>query len=153
MYIGLPQEHYYYAFDHGPVHFVVLDAGEDKIDTNREYSGLVDFASYRREQAEWLRAHVRTDDFCKAQYRVVICHMPFASKDAADPDRHSEKGVFTGMEDAYEQFGEVLENARVDLMLSGHMHVAAVIPAQPPRHNYPVVIGGGNKGNGRTIRE
>jgi predicted MPP superfamily phosphohydrolase len=150
-YIGLPRQRYYYSFDHGPVHFIVLDAGEDKIDSHREYYGLVDFARYRREQGEWLKAHVKTDAFQAAKYRIVICHMPFPSKVAADPNRYSEKGVFVGMADAYEQFGETLETAGIDMMLSGHMHFASLILAEPPRHSYPIVQGGGNKGNSRTV--
>ncbi|HWQ91374.1 MAG TPA: metallophosphoesterase family protein [Clostridia bacterium] len=150
-YIGLPQERYYYAFDHGPVHFVVLDSGEDKIDSHREYHGLVDFARYRRDQGRWLKAHVQTDAFRRAKYRVVISHMPFPYKNAADPSRYPEKSVFIGMADAYEQFGQTLEQAGIDLMLSGHMHFAEVIPAEPPRHSYPIVIGGGHQGEGRTL--
>jgi acid phosphatase type 7 len=150
-YMGLPKGNFYYSFDHGPVHFIVLDAGEDKTDTHKEYNGLVDFSHYRREQGEWLKAHVREDSFRRAKYRIVICHMPFPSKQAADPSRHSEQNVFVGMAEAYEQFGPTLETAGIDLMLSGHTHAAALIPAEPPRHSYPIVQGGGNKGDGRTL--
>ena len=150
-YIGLPDSRYYYSFTHGSVHFIVLDAGEDKIDAHREYSGLVDFTQYRREQAEWLKAEVRTEAFQRAKYRVVICHMPFASKRAADPEHHSEKNVFLGMAEAYEQFGQLLESAGTDLMLSGHTHFAALIKPEEARHSYPIVQGGGNKGQSRTI--
>lgn len=150
-YMGLPDGHYYYAFSHGPVRFVVLDAGEDKRDSQREYSGLVAFSDYRRQQAQWLKEEVRGAAFRQATYRIVICHMPFASRLAADPDSHSEKGVFTGMADAFDQFGQTLESAGIDLMLSGHMHVATIIPPEPPRHSYPVVIGGGSQAQSRTV--
>jgi predicted MPP superfamily phosphohydrolase len=150
-YIGLPGERYYYSFDHGPVHFVVLDTGEDKIDGHREYHGLVDFSRYRREESEWLKQHVREDVFRRAKYRVVICHMPFPSQAAADPAHYSEPNVFLGMAEDYELFGRTLESAGVDLMFSGHTHSAALIPPEPPRHSYPILQGGGNKGDGRTL--
>lgn len=150
-YMGLPQGRYYYAFDHGPVHFIVLDAGEDKTDSHREYHGLVDFSRYRRQQAEWLKTHVQSDAFKQARFRVVICHMPFPSKAAADPSLYPEKSAFTGMKDAYECFGQTLEVSGIDLMLSGHMHLAAVIPAETGRHSYPIVQGGGNIDDGRTL--
>ena len=150
-YMGLPEGRYYYSFDRGPVHFVVLDAGEDKIDSSPEYSGLVDFSRYRREEGAWLKAHVRENAFRRAKYRVVICHMPFARNQAPGHTRPSERDVFLGMPQAYEQFGQTLESAGVDLMLSGHIHAAAVIQPEAPRHSYPIVQGGGNKGDSRTL--
>jgi acid phosphatase type 7 len=150
-YMGLPNERYYYSFDHGMVHFIVLDAGEDKMDGSPEYSGLVDFSRYRREQGEWLKAHVRESSFKRAKFRVVICHMPFPRDMGSRHARPGEKNVFLGMPDAYEQFGHTLEKAGIDLMLSGHVHSAAVIPPEPPRHSYPIIQGGGNKGDARTL--
>ena len=38
---------FYYSFDNGPVHFVILDCGEDKPDNNRYYYGMADYDSYR----------------------------------------------------------------------------------------------------------
>lgn len=150
-YLGAPGSRYFGAFDQGPVHFVVLDTGEDKIDGHREYSGMVDFSRYRREEGEWLRHEVQSEAFRRAKYRVVLCHMPFPSARAADPERHAEKGVFLGMADAFEQFGVTLEAAGIDLMFCGHTHTAAVIAPEPGRHSYPVLQGGGPKGDGRTV--
>ncbi len=151
LYIGLPEGRYYYTFTHGPVHFLVLDAGEDKIDASPEYSGLVDFSQYRRKQAEWLKAAVRREEFQRAKYRVVICHMPFASQRAAEGMLPSENTVFLGMAETFGLFGSALESAGVDLMISGHTHSAAIIPPESARHSYPIVQGGGNKGQARTV--
>ena len=49
-YIATPNGKFYYSFDAGPVHFVVLDTGEDKEDSHPAYSGLTDFTGYREEQ-------------------------------------------------------------------------------------------------------
>lgn len=150
-YLALPENRYYYTFDHGPAHFIVLDTGEDKLDSYPVYAGLVDFSRYRREQGEWLKAAVRTEAFRRAKLRVVICHMPFASGEAADPARYKEPNTFLGMADAFENFGATLEAAGVDLMISGHMHRAAIVQPDPGRHSYPIVQGGGSRITDRTI--
>lgn len=150
-YIAMPEERYYHAFTQGPVHFLVLDTGEDKIDAHREYSGLVDFFRYREEQGQWLKRAVQSDAFRRAKYRVVIAHMPFPDSSSNNPDGHGEKGVFLGSTDAYKHFGTTLEEAGVDVMFSGHRHRAAIIEAEPGRHSYPIIQGGGNKGEGRTL--
>ncbi len=150
-YLASPTGRYYFAFDHGPVHFIVLDAGEDKRDSQREYGGLVDFSRYRREQAEWLKAEVKTKAFHRAKFRVVLCHMPFPSKEAADPARYDQPSTFVGMADAFECFGPTLDKTGVDLMLSGHMHKPEIIPAEAGRHRYAIVLGGGPKGDNRTL--
>ena len=150
-YIGMLQERYYGAFDYGPVHFLVLDTGEDKIDGHREYGGLVDFARYREEEGRWLKTAVQSEAFRRAKYRVVIAHMPFPTAAANNADGHGEKGVFLGMGDAYQNFGPTLEAAGIDIMFCGHKHAAEIYEAEAGRHTYPIVQGGGNKGVGRTL--
>src|SRR5690606_8045725 len=54
-YLALPGGEFYYTFEQGPVFFIVLDTGEDKLDSSPEYSGLVDFFPYRREEGKWLK--------------------------------------------------------------------------------------------------
>lgn len=150
-YLGLPNNRYYFTCDQGPIHFIVLDAGEDKVDDHREYNGLADFYRYRREQGEWLKAAVQTEAFRRAKYRVVLVHMPFPLGYSEEAMRKAEKGGFLGMADAFANFGPTLDAAGVDLMISGHTHRAAIIQAEAGRHQYPILIGGGNKGEGRTI--
>ena len=45
----------YFTFRYGPVSAVVIDSGEDKADDHYEYSGLVDFESYRQQEFDWLK--------------------------------------------------------------------------------------------------
>ncbi len=70
--------HPYYAFNHGGVHFVALDSGEDKPDGNKEYAGLVEFASFREAQTHWLRADLESDAARNARYRIILSHQPMA---------------------------------------------------------------------------
>jgi hypothetical protein len=143
-YVDLPEGRHFRSFDQGAVHFTILDSGEDKVDQSPEYSGLVDFAQYRREQAEWLASEVETEAFQRAKYRVVFSHMPF-------PSAGTGQGDFRGMEDCFERFGAILNNAGISMMISGHIHSPAIIQAEEDRHNYPIVRGGGPKGDRRTI--
>ncbi len=149
-YVSSPNGRYFYSFDHGPVHFIVLDTGEDKTDSHVEYSGLVDFTSYRREEAEWLKSDVKTPAFQRARFRVVFAHMPFPAAPA--PQRAgAAPSPFTGMADDFQYFGAILNQAGIDMMISGHTHNAAIIDAEPGRHSYPIVRGGGPKDQGRTL--
>lgn len=144
-YLALPGGEFYYTFEQGPVFFIVLDTGEDKLDSSPEYSGLVDFFPYRREEGKWLKRVVQSPEFKRAKFRVVLCHMPFPSKASTQSDK------FLGMPDAFENFGETLENAGVDLMISGHMHEADIIQPEAGRHSYPIVVGGGPRNETRTV--
>lgn len=150
LYLASPNGRFFYSFDHGPVHFVVLDTGEDKVDTNPAYSGLVDFQRYRREEGEWLKAEVETEAFRKAKYRVVFAHMPFPAA-PRNPAPNNQPGPGNGMEDAYQNFGATLNAAGIDMMISGHIHAAAIIGPEPGRHSYAIVRGGGPEDQTRTV--
>ncbi len=64
----------YYTFDFGSLSAVVLDPGEDKADDHAEYSGLVDFSSYRQKQSDWINS-LDKDDFT-GRYKIVFSHYP-----------------------------------------------------------------------------
>lgn len=100
---------FYGSFDHGPVHFVVMDGGEDKPDDSPVYAGLADFDRYRREQAEWLKAEIRTESFKKAVFRVAIIHFPLY-----------RKGY--GPEQLTRLWGPIFNEGGLDVVLSGHEH-------------------------------
>lgn len=148
-YLDSPGGRYYYSFDQGPVHFIVLDAGEDKPDTDREYFGFADFHPYRLEQAAWLKDEVKSPAFQRAKYRVVLVHMPFPQVMSAGASE-TERRELEGMMDPNNAFGEILEASGIDLMISGHMHIPEIIAPQAG-HNYPIVQGGGPDGKGRTV--
>lgn len=109
-YLAGPEGKFYYAFTYGPIRFIVLDSGEDKPDTDVEYSGLVDFDNYILEQKEWLARELESPEFRAASFRVVLSHIPFG------------KGSWYGSERLRKQLLPLLESVRIDLMLSGHNH-------------------------------
>ncbi len=138
-YFAYPHQKYYFSFDRGPIHFVVLDSGEDKPDDSVEYGGLSAFDSYRLRQAKWLENEITSDAFKKAKFRVLLIHIsPYHS------------GDWHGTMHCREVFGPILNRASIDLQLSGHTH--RYMMHEPDKdHNYPIVIGGGPLEGKRTL--
>ena len=133
-YLDFAENTYYFAQTIGPVRFVVLDGGEDKPDTSTEYSGLVDFDSYRYKELEWLKREVEGNEFQNAPFKVVIIHMPIIE---------NEKNWY-GMSFLAQHFGPVLKEAGIDLMISGHTHRNAWIDSDKSGFGYPVLISSNN---------
>ena len=101
----------------GDIMVVMLDCGEDKSDQHSVYAGLTDFDSYRTEQAEWLKKLVKTKEYRKAKYRIVISHFPLVVD-----ERFKLEKIWEGWYDASAKFLPILNKAKVDLLVSGHTH-------------------------------
>ncbi len=123
--------HLYYLFRRGPICFVVLDSGEDKPDSDIEYSGIVNMDYYRSEQAEWLKQALQQPEYKSAPYKVVICHMP-------------PFGGWHGEKDIAEKFIPLLNEAGAQIMLSGHLHRHVKAPAVAANHHFPVLVNSNN---------
>ncbi|RAV31010.1 purple acid phosphatase family protein [Sinomicrobium soli] len=129
---------YYFSFRQGPVHFIVLDSGEDKEDDHPEYHGLVAFDPYREQQAVWLDQELEQVRASGARYCVVLMHIP---------PYHS--GDWHGTMHCRKLFGPLFEKYKVDMVISGHTHRWGIHPPDND-HGYPIVIGGGPKTGSRT---
>lgn len=108
-YFSPSQEHIYYMKRVGPVCFIALDSGEDKPDTDMEYYGINVYDQYRDEQADWLREVVKSEEFKSAPFKIVTCHIP-------------PVGGWHGDREVLKKFVPILNEAGVDVMLSGHTH-------------------------------
>ncbi len=124
-YFQTPTKELYYMFRQGPVCFVVLDCGEDKPDSDMEYSGIVAFDSYRTKQAAWLKEALKQDVFRDAPYRVVVVHMP-------------PFGGWHGEQEIADKFVPLLEEAGIDVMLCGHLH-RHVFKKAGDGQNFPII--------------
>lgn len=116
----------YYIVRHGPVCFVVLDSGEDKPDSDIEYYGITDYDNYRTQQMEWLKSALRQKEFVEAPFKVAICHIP-------------PRNAWHGDKEVLEKFVPLLNDAKIDLMLSGHLHRYINMPADKQVY-FPVII-------------
>ncbi len=121
----------YYLVRRGPICFVVLDCGEDKPDSDIEYSGIVNMDHYRSEQAEWLKEALKRPEYVSAPYKVVICHMP-------------PFGGWHGEVEIAEKFVPLLNEAGAQVMLSGHLHRHMKVGANPSGHKFPVLVNSNN---------
>lgn len=131
---------FYYSFRLGPVHFIILDTGEDKPDTDKAYNGLVAFDSYREAQASWLEKQMQAPEYKNAPFRVVMMHIPTY-----------ESGDWHGTMHCRKLFDPLFNKGEIDLLISGHTHKYGTYKADPKTHNYPIVIGGGPKDEKRTV--
>jgi len=119
----------YFSFDHGGVHFIVLDSGEDKEDSHQYYNGLVDFQNFRRQQAEWLKADLAGAACRGANFRIVISHIP------------PRGGKGFAIEDVSRNFESLINQAGIDLWLSGHTHRFQRVDPDPAQNAYQLIIG------------
>lgn len=133
-YLDFPDNRYFSAFDQGPVHFVILDCGEDKPDDNRYYYGLADYDHYRLEQLAWLREHVKTPAYRNAIFRLIIIHMPVLGGERAG----------YGPQFLSQHFGPVIREAGADLMISAHTHRHLWLDPPASGFGFPMLINGNN---------
>ncbi|MFH0760047.1 MAG: FN3 domain-containing metallophosphoesterase family protein [Bacteroidota bacterium] len=131
-YLDYPQDRYYYSFDQGPVHFIVLDCGEDKPDNNQYYYGLADYDRYRLAELEWLKEEVKSEAFRNAAYRVYLIHMPVHPGDGS-----SHSLLFLS-----DNFGPVIKEAGGDLMIAAHTHRHLWLPEKLSGLGIPLLING-----------
>ncbi len=123
---------FYGSFVHGPVCFIVMDSGEDKDDSNKEYGGLADFARYCKQQQQCLEKEIQSEAFKNAAFRVVLIHIPID----VGPKVEFVRPIYR------RQWGPLFEKGKVDVMICGHTHQPEIVPPNTER-SYPVIIGGG----------
>lgn len=126
---------YYGAYRVGDIMFIVLDCGEDKPDDFWVYAGLTDFDGYRTEQAAWFGELTRTKAYKSAKWRIVMNHFPPLSHMESDnPERH-------GIQDITDKFLPLYNQAKIDLMISGHTHAYEFMsPDKYDRLTFPVIV-------------
>jgi acid phosphatase type 7 len=124
---------YYYSFNHAGVAFLVLDGGEDKADGDVEYSGLVDFEPYLRQEVQWLARQIEEPAFQKARFRVCFLHIPPARK---------PNPKFIRPQWLLDNAVPLLNRGRVDLLICGHTHRYTFQPAGTDGLTFPLITGG-----------
>jgi predicted phosphodiesterase len=139
-FISLPQNRFYYTFSAGPLYAVVLDSGEDKEDSDIEYSRLADFQRYRELETEWLHKLPNSNEYKDAKYRIAFVHIPLNSYEDLDSSK---------LKDYQQQWRGILNDMDMDAVFSGHTHEDAVIEAGSFGSSYPIFIGGGESGSGK----
>lgn len=144
-YTGTPGDRFYYAFRSGPLAALVMDTGEDKPDDHPVFAGLASFDALRRRQTEWLAETIRQPWFRSAPHRVLFCHIPLWWK-----DEQTDHGYWWFSRVSRDAWLPLLREAGVKLVVSGHTHEEAWLPADGGR---PIaqLIGGGPQPTRATI--
>lgn len=131
-YVDWPHDQPYFAFNAGAVRFLVLDCGEDKADTHREYSGLVDFESFRDQETQWLKSELKSPEWEKARWHVLVHHIPLYW--------NNEKGTCSAT--CLKRWGALLAEAHIDLAINAHTHKRIFFEKDAVKNPYPVAVGG-----------
>lgn len=144
---GTPDDRFYYAFRSGPMAALVMDTGEDKPDDHPVFAGLAGFSALRQRQRRWLAETIRQPWFQTATYRVLFCHIPLWWTDEV-----SDPGYWLYAKPCREAWLPLLEEAGIQLVISGHTHRATWMPASKTQP-IPQLIGGGPRPEIATIME
>jgi predicted MPP superfamily phosphohydrolase len=133
-----PEGNWYFTFSSGNVFFVVLDSGEDKIDSHPEYSGMNDFADYYLQEAAWLQEVVNSQEYQEAAYRVVLMHIP--------PFTGNDPDAFGYISPDLSPIIELLrQQTDINLVMSGHIHEGGIWLPEETGFPFPVVTCGGQQ--------
>jgi predicted phosphodiesterase len=142
--MAMPKGRPFYAFRSGPVAFVCLHTGEDKPDDHPSFGGRVAFEALRREQAEWLLKATAEPEIRDAPHKVVFCHIPLRlAREHGVPD-YQGGGYDHFARECRISWHEALVKWGAQVIISGHTHRDAWIPANE-EFPYAQMISGGPK--------
>ncbi len=118
---------FYFATNHGPAHFIILDTGEDKPDSTNVYSGLNNLKEYRKEELSWFKNHVATDPSVKgAPFRIVLMHDP-------------QWGWMEEGETA--KWTQTANSANINLIFAGHEHrFKRINPGEADGNKFTILV-------------
>ncbi len=133
-YFPTPTGKTYFTLKHGDVFFIILDGGEDKPDSDLEYYETAVYDQFRREEAEWLKGVVESEDCKNAKYRVVLMHMPPIGG----------KNMWHGPKYSGELFVPILNKANITVMLAGHTHRYSYNTPETTDANFPILVNAHN---------
>ena len=133
---------YYYSFDCGPAHFLVLNTQWGELDALQ--SGIL------LEQLSWMQRDIRLATQKKKSMRssswnIVLMHKDILAYDEPQPD-----GTTMGFSDVGKAFLKTFDALGIDLVLTGHMHAyrnRGHLANFKPSAAGPVYIMNGRAGN------
>ena len=116
-YVPVQNGETYYTFRLGGIWGIVLDCGEDKVDSHEEYGGAARFHDFRLRQTEFLRKVIAQADSEFAApdvtHRICVVHTEFP---------RVQEPLFDIECELFQQWCDLLGEMGVELILSAHMH-------------------------------
>lgn len=139
-YMETPTGKTYYSYNYGDHFFIVLDGGEDKHDSDIRNLGIMITEDYVKQEAEWLKEVVRSEEFVNAKTRIVFCHM-----------QPGENG-WHGQRTISKYLVPILNEAGIDVMLCGHIHKYKYYAPGTTSANFPVICNPNAKRMDATVK-
>ena len=131
-----------FAVRQGDIAMIGLDTGEDKPDSHPAHGGNAHFEKYRTMQTAWLRDQFKRPEIASAPFVVVFCHIPlFDARPEANPGTILENWADYQKQCA-DEWGPVLSENGVQLLVCGHKHKLRYDAATPSR-TWAQIVGGG----------
>lgn len=125
----------YYTVSIGPLWFLLLDCGEDKTDSHREYSGTVCCHRFRLDQSEYLDtlSERASEEYAspRFRYRIVLSHVPFNMDNTDECKGERPFNIEHALYSDWCRF--IREQIKPAFMLSGHVHTYEIIRADSLR--------------------
>lgn len=140
-----------FAVRQGPVALIGLDTGEDKPDERPVFAGLADFEGYRRDQRDWLKKVLKREEIASAPFVVAFCHIPLNGLPGTNGG-DTDQGYARWSAFSRRYWGPVLEEAGVQLVVSGHTHRFRYDDPDESRSWGQLVGGGPQPGRATLIR-
>ena len=131
----------YYTFRLGTIWGLILDCGEDKLDTNDEYGHMVCCHDFRERETQFIKQVIMRaeEEYADPEvtHRIVITHIPFTRRFV---------DIFDIEQEIYAQWTAMLrEHIKPHTILCGHTHKLAIYECGTEMDAYgqpcPVVVG------------
>lgn len=115
----------YYTFRIGNVWGLVLDCGEDKLDSHAEYGNTICCAAFRQRETQFIKEVIANKDneynAPGVKHRFVVSHTPFTERNLKN------NGEFDIENDTYNEWVALLnDEIKPEFLLSGHTHCCRI---------------------------
>jgi hypothetical protein len=123
---------FYYTFRHGPVAFIVFDAGETSGKRSILYNGAPVYEDYLNEQIEWAREAMKDPLFSNAPVKICMLHVPMIDHPNKD-DYHLQRWL-------NHHIVPMLGDAGIDFMINADHHEFAYYEPGTVGNPFPMLI-------------
>ena len=123
---------FYYTFRHGPVAFIVLDAGETGCSRSILYSGEAVYEDYLAEQIQWAREAMQEPLFSNAPVKICMLHVPMID--------HPDQNDYLLQRWLNIHFLPILDDAGIDLMISADLHEFMYCEPGTMHNPFPILV-------------
>lgn len=123
---------FYYTFRHGPVAFIVFDAGETGRKRSILYNGAPVYEDYLNEQIEWAREAMKDPLFSNAPVKICLAHVPMIDHPNKD-DYHLQRWL-------NHHIVPMLGDAGIDFMINADHHEFAYYEQGTVGNPFPMLI-------------